>query len=310
MKTTDVSLEDLKGVFAVPPLARNEDKDLTINIERNNQILEHIVNGGISRLLYGGNAFLYHLPLADYEELLAWMNDAPDDIWMIPSAGPSFGRAIDQAPLLQQYSFPAVMMLPCRDPLSTDGLENGLRQFADASEKKLILYIKNEDSLGSDKEEGLDMLARLIDDEVCVAVKYAIVREDPSRDDYLTSALNRIDVSYFISGIGERPAITHLQQWKMIGMTTGSGCIQPKLSNAIFEACLNEEDEKAQSLREKFMPLEDLRDAWGPASVLHSATSLAGIAETGPFLPFLSSLTKEQLDQLQPIAQDLVKAHL
>ena len=30
------------------------------------------------------------------------------------------------------------------------------------------------------------------------------------------------------------------------------------------------------------MPLEDLRDAWGPARVLHTRTELAGIAATGP----------------------------
>ena len=38
------------------------------------------------------------------------------------------------------------------------------------------------------------------------------------------------------------------------------------------------------------MPLEDLRDAWGPARVLHHATELAGIAPTGPIPPFVSPL--------------------
>lgn len=310
MKTTAVSLEDLNGVFAVPPLARNDNKKLTLNIERNKLIVSHIADGGINRFLYGGNAFLYHISLADYDQMLAWMNSQPDDWWMIPSAGPSFGRAMDQAPLLQQYSFPAVMMLPCLDPMSAKGLEKGLRQFAEVSQKKLILYIKTEDSLGLDKRDGLDVLTRLVDDGICVAIKYAIPRENPSRDAYLASALDRIDVNRFISGIGERPAITHLRQWKMIGMTTGSGCIQPTMSNALFEACLNQEDEKAHSIREKFIPLEDLRDSWGPAIVLHSAMALAGIADTGPVLPFFSSLSKKQLNELEPVAQELSKAHI
>lgn len=309
MKTTAVSLEDLKGAFAVPPLARNDDKKLTLNIERNKQIVNHIANGGITRFIYGGNAFLYHISLADYEQMLAWMNRQSDDLWMIPSAGPSFGRAMDQAPLLQQYSFPAVMMLPCNDPMTVKGLEKGLRLFAEVSQKKLILYIKTEASLGSDKGNGLDMLARLIEDGICLAVKYAIPREDPSRDVYLASALDRIDVNHFISGIGERPAIVHFHHWNMSGFTTGSGCIQPHLCNRLFKACTHNKKELAESLREVFMPLEDLRDAWSPAIVLHFAMALAGISNTGPVLPFLSALTIDQQNKIKPVAHNLAEAH-
>ena len=51
--------------------------------------------GGITRFLYGGNAHLYHLPLRHYGVLLDWLSGQPDALWMIPSAGPSFGRALD-----------------------------------------------------------------------------------------------------------------------------------------------------------------------------------------------------------------------
>ena len=53
------------------------------------------------------------------------------------------------------------------------------------------------------------------------------------------------------------------------------------------------------------MPLEDLRDAWGPARVLHHATELCGIASTGPIPPFVSALDDDQLQQLAPIARAL-----
>jgi hypothetical protein len=53
------------------------------------------------------------------------------------------------------------------------------------------------------------------------------------------------------------------------------------------------------------MPLEDLRDAWGPARVLHHATELAGIAPTGPIPPFVSGLNEKQLAELGPVAQEL-----
>jgi hypothetical protein len=53
------------------------------------------------------------------------------------------------------------------------------------------------------------------------------------------------------------------------------------------------------------MPLEDLRDAWGPARVLHHATELAGIAPTGPIPPFVSPLAAAQLETLAPVAREL-----
>ena len=41
-------------------------------------------------------------------------------------------------------------------------------------------------------------------------------------------------------------------------------------------------------------PLEDLRDAFGPISVLHDALTLTGIAEMGPLLPLVNNLAEEQ----------------
>ncbi|HVF87197.1 MAG TPA: hypothetical protein VM866_06380, partial [Pyrinomonadaceae bacterium] len=111
MKTTPISIEDMRGVFAVPPLARHDDRARSLNFDENNRIVKHIAGGGITRFLYGGNAFLYHLTLAEYEQLLDWLADFGDDLWMIPSVGPSYGRAMDQAALLRKYKFPCAMML-------------------------------------------------------------------------------------------------------------------------------------------------------------------------------------------------------
>jgi dihydrodipicolinate synthase/N-acetylneuraminate lyase len=140
------------------------------------KIVSHIAAGGIKNFLYGGNAFLYHITLAEYESLLAWLNDAPSDHLMIPSAGPSYGRAMDQAPLLRRYRFPCVMLLPCADPRDAAGLERGYREFADAAGTKLLVYLKDEGNMGANKEAGLDAVARLVRDGVCVGIKYAVIR--------------------------------------------------------------------------------------------------------------------------------------
>src|SRR6267378_8686392 len=101
MKTKNIIAEDLRGVFAVPPLARRSDTARSIDFEQNNLIVRHITSGGITRLIYGGNAFLYHFALAEYEQLLDWL--AGLDAWAIPSVGPDYGRAIDQAALLRKH---------------------------------------------------------------------------------------------------------------------------------------------------------------------------------------------------------------
>src|SRR5229473_1153915 len=151
MKTTSVWPHDLRGVFAVPPLARNRDVARSIDFAQNDLIARHIVRGGVTRLIYGGNAFLYHITLADYEQLIEWLAGFDEELWIVPSVGPSFGRAMDQANLLRKFQFPCVMMLPCSDPRDDVGLERGYREIAGAADTKLILYLKDEHNFGPDK---------------------------------------------------------------------------------------------------------------------------------------------------------------
>lgn len=307
MKTLPVQDEDLRGVFAVPPLARAIGTGRAIDFEQNDLIVRHILDGGITRFLYGGNAFLYHVTLAEYEQLLEWLNDFADDLWAIPSAGPSYGRAMDQALLLRKYQFPCVMLLPCADPRDITGLERGYREIAETANTRLMVYLKEENNLGADKEAGLDMVARLVNDGVCMGIKYAVVREDPTHDDYLDALLKRVDRKFVLSGIGERPAITHLRDWKLQGYTTGSGCVAPYLTQTLFEACTRDDFETAEKLRAHFLPLENLRDAWSPAKVLHFATELSGIAKTGSVPPYLSALSGKQQEEIAPVALELLK---
>lgn len=295
--------ESLRGVFAVPPLARKADGKRTLDFEQNDLIVRHIVAGGITRLLYGGNAFLYHITLAEYEQLLDWLSDLTGDLWAIPSLGPSYGRAMDQTALMRRYNFPCAMILPTADPRDALGLEQGYREIAEAAQTRLIVYLKDENNFGFDREAGLDAIARLIEDDLCVAIKYAVVRQDPLHDPYLQSLLERVDRRFVISGIGERPAIVHLRDWNLPGVTTGSGCIAPNLSQRLFEICGTGNFAQAEELRAAFMPLEDLRDLWGPARVLHSATELAGIAAIGPVAPYLSGLSAAQAEVVAPVAK-------
>ena len=51
MKTTPVEPEDLRGVFAVPPLARSKTARRALDFEQNDLIIRHTRNGGITRFL-------------------------------------------------------------------------------------------------------------------------------------------------------------------------------------------------------------------------------------------------------------------
>ncbi|MGH9722080.1 MAG: dihydrodipicolinate synthase family protein [Bryobacteraceae bacterium] len=308
MRTRTIDAETWRGVMPVPPLARKSDAKRSLDFAESEKVVRHIAEGGITRLLYGGNAFLYHLTLSEYAALLEWLSGLDDRLLAIPSAGPSYGRAMDQAPLLKQHRFPCVMLLPCGDPRDAAGLEQGYREFADAAGTPLIVYLKEESNLGADKEAGLDAAARLVADGVCAGIKYAVVRQDPARDAYLDALLARVDRSKVISGIGERPAIAHMRDFRLSGFTTGSGCVAPRLSQTLFELCSAARWDEAAKVRSEFIPLEDLRDAWGPARVLHRAVELAGIAALGPIAPYVSGLTAAQSEKLAPVAQALVPA--
>ena len=73
----------------------------------------------------------------------------------------------------------------------------------------------------------------------------------------------------------------------------------------LFEACARQDFDQAEALRSEFIALEDLRDEWGPAKVLHSAVELAGIAKTGEIPPYVSGLSAEQLNELEVVVLGL-----
>jgi dihydrodipicolinate synthase/N-acetylneuraminate lyase len=306
MKKSPLTPDDLRGVFSVPPLVRKTGAGRPLDFDQSSHLVAHMAAGGITRFLYGGNAFLYHLTLAEYEQLLEWMAAFAAGHWAVPSVGPSYGRAMDQAPLLRRHGFPVAMALPCGDPRDAEGLEAGLREIADAAGLGLIVYLKEEGSFGSDREAGLDAVARLVDAKVCVAIKYAVVRPDPAEDPYLEGLLRRVDRRLVVSGIGERPAVVHMRRFALPGFTTGSGCLAPRLSCELFRACSRENYTRAEALQSFFLPLEDKRDAWGPARVLHAALELADVVPTGPIPPFVTALGEGRRGELRPVARELL----
>jgi len=217
--------EQLTEIYPVPPLARRSDAKRSLDFDANMKIFRHLVDNGVTRIVYGGNAFLYQITMAEYAELTDWLGGLKNQATIIPAVGSSYGRAMDQAPLIRRYGFPSVLVLPTGDPRDAIGMERGMHEIANACGVPLMLYVKHELDYGADIDAGIEAIGRLVDSKVCAGIKYAIVRKDPAEDAYLARLVQHVDPLKIISGIGERPAVTHLRKFKLSGFTTGSGVV-------------------------------------------------------------------------------------
>lgn len=289
-----------QSVIAVPPLAR--DAKERICGKENAKIIRHLETGGVNLLLYGGNAMLYHVQISEYASLLQMLDDAcADGTGVVPSIGPTYGTMLDHVAVLRDFDFPTAMVLPQRDIADAVGIARGIRTAAERLGRPLVVYLK------FDRWLPPELVRSLMDDGVISWIKYAVVRDDPAQDDYLREILQVVPQDRVVSGIGEQPAIIHMRDFGVVGFTSGCVCVAPTRSMELLQANQAGQWEAADRLRRRFEPLEDLRNAIHPIRVLHRAVELAGIARTGPMLPLLSELSKDQETQVEQAARELLQ---
>ena len=288
-----------RSVMAVPPLARKADRSLSE--EDNAKVIRHLEDGGVSLLLYGGNANVYHLPLSEYDATLAMLARlAGADTLVVPSAGPTYALLLEQARVLRRHSFPTVMVLPQRGITTSRGVADGIREFSQAVGLPVIVYVKDDGYIEPEDVAALDR------EGLVSAIKYAVVRPDTATDPYLRTLVSLVDTSKIISGIGEQPAIVHVRDFGLGGFTSGCVCVAPRLSQQMLAAVTAGHWDEAERIRGIFTPLEDLRNAINPIRVLHQAVESAGIARTGPLLPLLSNVDPEHVPAITAAAQALL----
>ncbi len=300
MNTDPVTPETLAAsVIAVPPLARNPD--LSLNRAEGEKQIRHLEAGGVTTLLYGGNAIIQHIGLGEYADLMDMLAEcAGDDTLIIPSVGPNFGTLIDQAEILRDMPFPTAMILPTRDMATPAGVATAVRHFVEMANRPAVLYIKH---------DGFIDVARakqLMDDGLLAWIKYAVVRDDTSNDDYLRELVDAVGPSRIVSGIGEQPAITHIREFGLTSFTSGCVCVAPQLSMQMLRAVQAADFARAEEIRQLFSPLEDLRNAINPVRVLHTAVTLSGIASMGPLMPLLCDVSDEDAVAIGAAAKQLL----
>jgi dihydrodipicolinate synthase/N-acetylneuraminate lyase len=284
-----------RSVLAVPPLARRAD--LSLDHTANRALIRHIERGGIATLIYGGNANLYNAGLYDYAELLDMLLElAGPETWVIPSAGPDFGKLMDQATILAARPFSTIMVLPAAGHSTAAGVEAGLARFAERLGRPIIVYLRSETYLDP------EAVRRLVGSGIVRAVKYGIVRPDPADDAFLARLVDLVDPKMVVSGIGERPALAHWRRFGVASFTSGLVCIAPRASQAILSALKRQDHATAERLRAAFLPLEDCRDALNPIRTLHEAVTLSGIADMGQILPLYSNLEPQHHERVRSAA--------
>jgi dihydrodipicolinate synthase/N-acetylneuraminate lyase len=300
---TTLTTERLSAsVLAVPPLCRNAD--LSISRTENTKLIRHIESGGISTLLYGGNANFYHIPLSEYDEVLTVLAEAAGaDTLVIPSVSCLWGTMMDQAKLLRRHKFPTVMILPLQGAVTSRGVESGLKRFVDAAGIPALLYLKNDGYI--EPEE----VAELVESRTISGIKYAIVRTDPADDPYLHNLCEAVDPKLIVSGIGEQPAIIHMRDFHLPGFTAGVVNVAPAASAAMLKAIRKQDWKTAERIQKICKPLEDLRNAINPVRVIHEAVRLCGIADTGPLLPLMSNLDEADHPRVAKSAKELLAAN-
>ncbi len=288
------------SVISVPPLARNADG--SFNRGENQKLIRHLEAGGVSTLLYGGNAILAHVSISEYAGLLTLLTElAGEQTLVIPSVGPGFGMMMDQARILREFSFPTAMMLPSRDVVTSDGVASALRKFVEVTQRPAVLYIKNDGYI------EIDAVQRLAKDGLLSWIKYATVRDNPVNDPYLRQLVDTVGPSLIVSGIGEQPAVPHLREFGLVGYTSGCVCVAPRLSMQMLRAIKAGDFSTAERIQAIFRPLEDLRNAINPIRVLHTAVGLAGIGEMGPIIPLLTEVAEKDRPAIKVAAVKLLE---
>lgn len=303
MLTHAETSELARSVLAVPPLALTPALDFAD--AANAALIRHIEAGGVSTLLYGGNANVQNWPVSrfrDWLERLAGM--AAENSWVIPSVGPDWGKLMDQAAILKHMRFPVAMALPMTGPQTADGVARGLQDFAAAAGVKLIVYIRSENYVAP------EALGRLVEQGAVFGIKYAVPRRTIEQDAYLDALIAAVGRARIVSGFGEPPAVPHMRLFGLAGFTAGCVCLAPALSMQLLRTLQAQDWAAAERLLPHFAPLEDLRERGNNIRVLHTAVTLSGLADMGPILPLLTEADPALHEEIRAAARALLAAEM
>lgn len=298
VQVQDTGIDFTSSVVAVPPIAL--DDNYGIATEANHALVRHISEGGVSILLYGGNANLYHFGSERYAEALQMMRGAvATGAKVITSIGPDFGKALDQVGPIERSGLRHIMLLPTAFPADSEGVAAGVRAIADRLGLGIILYVKRENYIAP------EALSRLLDEGAVTFVKYAVERADPEIDPYLDALIAAIGTARIASGMGETPILDHIGRRGLATFTSGAVCIAPRSAMRLLSLLKAGRIAEARDLAAPFLAFERVRSALGGIQVMHDAVS-ASVADMGPLMPMVSNVSASGMEQVRPVLEGLL----
>ena len=290
-----------QSVVAVPPVAITSAQ--AISAEENRRIIDHIVSGGISTMLYGGNANIYHFDERTFRQAIAVIAETcAGRVRLLFSIGPDFGKAMDQIPWVKDAGLRNIMVLPTQFPSDRRGVAEGVRRIADRLGFGVVLYVKRDGYVVPED------LARLVQEGSVAFVKYAVERDRPEADPYLDALIEAVGKELVASGMGETPIHDHIGRRGLATFTSGAVCIAPAAANELLMLYRSGRLEEARRLSEAFLAFERERARLGGIPVLHDAVTISGIADCGPLLPMVSNLDEQGRRAIAPLVEALQKA--
>ena len=181
MKTSLTTADLQNSVISVPPLCR--DASMKSDAAENARLIRHIEAGGVSTLLYGGNANFYNIALSEYEAVIDQLEAAAAaETLVVPSVGPVLrcrhGSGCD--PCAEKVSH-------CHAPADNGGefaRRRARRGFEDrrknaggrsCSTSRIAGYVT------------VDIVQSLVAAGAISWIKYAVVRPDPAVDELLAA---------------------------------------------------------------------------------------------------------------------------
>jgi len=186
-----------------------------------------------------------------------------DDATVAAGAAGSVQEVSYLSSVYEEVGADAVMVMhPIHTYIHQKGLVEYYHQICDETDLDVVIYKRG-------PAINRELLVELSEREEVVAVKFAVndIQELTS-----TMAAAEGDVTW-MNGIAEGYALSFTIEGAA-GFTTGVGNFVPEASLELFDAIQNKEWERARSLEQLLLPLEDLRDEPGEHNALAGANNI------------------------------------
>lgn len=165
----------------------------------------------------------------------------------------------------------------------------------------IIVYLKRENYVRP------EVLEKLVAEGAVRFVKYAVERAEPDDDTYLDAVISAVGRELVASGMGETPIMDHFGRRRLATWTSGAVCIAPAAATALQAKLRTGDLAGAELAIRPFLEFERVRAQLGGIQVLHSGTTVSGVANMGPMMPMVSVVKERNMPEVRRVVAALLQ---